>query len=68
MKKDFIKITLIKSIIGRLPKHRSTIFGLGLRRINDFVILENNDSISGMIKKVNYLINVKAVDNYDVFK
>ncbi len=68
MKKDFVKITLIKSVISRLPKHRATVCCLGLRKINDYVILERNASVLGMINKINYLVNVKVVDNYDVFK
>jgi large subunit ribosomal protein L30 len=61
LKQIFIKITLVKSVIGRLPKHRSTIVGLGLRRINDFVVLEKTDIILGMIKKVNYLVKTEVL-------
>lgn len=57
MKKIIIK--QIKSIIGRLPKHKSTMRGLGLRYIGDVVVREDTPSIRGMIKKVFYMIKVK---------
>ncbi|AEH39899.1 50S ribosomal subunit protein L30 [Buchnera aphidicola (Cinara tujafilina)] len=54
-----IIIKQIKSIIGRIPKHKSTIKGLGLRYIGDIVIREDTPSIRGMIKKVYYMIQIK---------
>lgn len=68
MLRDFIKITLKKSTIGRLPKHKAVVLGLGLKKINDFVILEKTDIVFGMIRKINYLINIEVVKDYDVFK
>lgn len=59
--KHFIKITLIKSIIGRLSSHKSTVMCLGLKKINSSIILENNLSVSGMIKKINYLVKIEIV-------
>ncbi|WP_343128530.1 50S ribosomal protein L30 [Buchnera aphidicola (Kurisakia onigurumii)] len=56
-----IKITQKKSSIGRLPSHRSTLLGLGLRRINHFVIRNNTKSILGMVKKISYMITVEEV-------
>lgn len=61
MKLNFIKIVLVKSIIGRLPKHRSTIIGLGLKKINDFVILKRTDIVLGMVKKVDYLVKIELL-------
>lgn len=58
MKKK-IKITQIRSRIGRLPKHKATILGLGLRRINHTVIRENTPEICGMIKKISYMLKVE---------
>ena len=54
-----VKVTQVKSSIGRLPKHRATLKGLGLRRINHTVELEDTPSVRGMINKVNYMIKVE---------
>jgi large subunit ribosomal protein L30 len=54
-----LKITLIKSLIGRLPKHRETAYHLGLRRMHQTVIKENNPSIQGMLQKIDYLVQVE---------
>jgi large subunit ribosomal protein L30 len=54
-----LKITLIKSLIGRLPKHRETARHLGLRRMHQTVIKENNPSIQGMLQKIDYLVQVE---------
>lgn len=54
-----VKVTQVKSSIGRLPKHRATLKGLGLRRINHTVELEDTPSVRGMINKVHYMIKVE---------
>ncbi len=54
-----VKVTQVKSSIGRLPKHRATLKGLGLRRINHTVELEDTPSVRGMINKVQYMIKVE---------
>ena len=54
-----VKVTQIKSSIGRLPKHRATLKGLGLRRINQTVELEDTPSVRGMINKVYYMVKVE---------
>lgn len=54
-----VKITQVKSSIGRLPKHRATLKGLGLRRIRHTVELEDTPSVRGMINKVSYMIKVE---------
>lgn len=59
-KKKKINITLVKSAYGRLPKHRATIKGLGLRKINQTVEVEDTPSVRGMIDKVSYLLNIKG--------
>jgi len=55
-----IKVTQTKSSIGRLPKHRATLTGLGLRRINHTVELEDTPCIRGMINKVYYMVKVEG--------
>ncbi|KJG11989.1 50S ribosomal protein L30 [Photobacterium iliopiscarium] len=54
-----IKVTQTKSSIGRLPKHRATLRGLGLRRINHTVELEDTACVRGMINKVHYMVKVE---------
>ena len=54
-----VKVTQIKSSIGRLPSHRATIKGLGLRRIRHTVELEDTPSVRGMINLVHYMIKVE---------
>ncbi|MBS0299424.1 MAG: 50S ribosomal protein L30 [Proteobacteria bacterium] len=55
-KKETIKITLIKSVIGTKKSHKATIIGLGLKRLNSSRILANTPETRGMINKINYLI------------
>ncbi|WP_413114045.1 50S ribosomal protein L30 [Thaumasiovibrio sp. DFM-14] len=54
-----IKVTQTKSSIGRLPKHKATLRGLGLRRINHTVELEDTACVRGMINKVQYMVKVE---------
>jgi large subunit ribosomal protein L30 len=56
-----LKVTQTKSSIGRLPKHRATLTGLGLRRINHTVEVEDTPSVRGMINKVYYMGSVEEV-------
>ena len=55
-----VSVTLIKSMYGRLPSHRATITGLGLKRINHSVELEDTAAVRGMINKVAYLLKVEG--------
>ena len=54
-----IKVTQTKSSIGRLPKHKATLRGLGRRKINHTVELEDTPCIRGMINKVYYMVKVE---------
>ena len=56
-----IKVTQIKSLIGRKKNHRLSVKGLGLRRIGDSKILEDTPSVRGMVSQVDYLLNVEEV-------
>lgn len=53
-----VKIKLVKSPWGRLPKHRECLKGLGLRRIGSSRELEDTPAVRGMIAKVSYLLEV----------
>ena len=54
-----LSVTLIKSFYGRLPAHRATVNGLGLKRINHTVELQDTPEVRGMINKVSYLLKVE---------
>ncbi|MCP5325255.1 MAG: 50S ribosomal protein L30 [Oceanospirillaceae bacterium] len=54
-----IKVTQVRSTIGKLPKHIATMKGLGLRRIGHSVTLEDTPSVRGMVNKVYYLVKVE---------
>lgn len=56
-----LRITQIKSIHGRLPKHKACVAGLGLRKMHHTVELEDTPAIRGMINKVSYLLQVEEV-------
>jgi len=55
-----IKVTQVRSIHGRLAAHKACVAGLGLRRINHTVEVEDTPSVRGMINKVNYLVKVEG--------
>jgi len=56
-----LKITLIKSTIGAIPKHKKTIKALGLRKINSSVVQKDNPAIRGMIRQVPHLLKVEEI-------
>ena len=56
---DKLKITLVKSTIGCVPKHKKTVEAMGLRKLNHTVELPDNASTCGMVKQVGYLLKVE---------
>lgn len=56
-----LKVTLVKSPLKAIPKQRLTIRALGLRKIRQEHIHEDNKAIRGMIQKVNHLVKVEEV-------
>ena len=54
-----LKVTLIKSRHGRLKAHRACVAGLGLRRINQSVVIADTPENRGMINKASYLLRVE---------
>ena len=54
-----LKVTLKKSLNGRLMSHRACVRGLGLRRIHQCVEVKDTRCIRGMINKVSYLLEVE---------
>jgi len=59
MTKKTIKVTQVKSSIGRLPRHKASLMGLGLRRIGHTVEVEDTPSVRGMINAVYYMVKVE---------
>ncbi len=55
-----VKVTLVKSIIGTKESHRATVRGLGLRKLNSSVELEDTPAVRGMINKVRYLVKCEG--------
>ncbi|MBW2620444.1 MAG: 50S ribosomal protein L30 [Deltaproteobacteria bacterium] len=54
-----LKVTLVKSMIGRPEKHRRVLRGMGLTKINRTVELKDTASIRGMVNVVSHLVEVK---------
>jgi large subunit ribosomal protein L30 len=54
-----VKVTLVKSKYGRLKNHKACIAGLGLRRINQSVIVEDTPENRGMMNKISHLLRVE---------
>jgi large subunit ribosomal protein L30 len=59
MAKQSIKVTQVRSAIGRLESHKACLQGLGLRRIGQTVSVEDTPSVRGMINKATYLLRVE---------
>ena len=56
-----LRITLVRSLIGRLPKHQACVRGLGLRRMHHTVEVLDTPSNRGMVNKVKYLLSVEEI-------
>jgi large subunit ribosomal protein L30 len=55
-----LKVTLVRSGIGRPERQRRTLKGLGLTRMHRSVVLQDTAAIRGMIRKVQHLVRVEA--------
>ena len=58
---DKLKITLVKSTIGAVPKHKKTVEALGLKKLNKPVEMPDNDAVRGMIQQVRHLVKVEEI-------
>jgi large subunit ribosomal protein L30 len=56
-----LRLTLQRSISGRIPNHSATIASLGLKRLNQMIVVKDNPPMRGMIKKVAYLLKVEEI-------
>ena len=54
-----LKVTLVKSTSGAVPKHKKTVEALGLKKLNKTVVLPDNAATRGMIKQVQHLVKVE---------
>ena len=59
MAEKMLKITLVKSPIGAVPKNRATIEAMGLTKLNKSIVLPDNDATRGMIRNVGYMLQVE---------
>ena len=56
-----LKITLVKSPIGAIPKQKATVEALGLKKVNKTVEMADNDAVRGMIWHVRHLVKVEEI-------
>ncbi len=56
-----LKVTLVKSTIGAIPKHKKTVQALGLNKLNSSAQHQDNPAIRGMIKQVKHLVKVEEI-------
>lgn len=59
LSKKMLKITLVRSAIGYSERHKATVRALGLRKLNQSVIQEDNPTIRGMLSKINHLVVIE---------
>ena len=57
-----LKVTQVRSVIDRAQDQKDTIRGLGLRKIGHSKVLEDTDSVRGMIRKVQHLVTVEPAE------
>ena len=56
-----LKVTLVKSTIGAIPKHKKTVEALGLKKLNKSVEMPDNASVRGMLFHVKHLVKVEEI-------
>ena len=57
-----LKITLVKSTIGAIPKHKKTVEALGLKKLNKSVVQKDNAATRGMVNQVRHLVKVEEIN------
>ena len=58
---DKLRVTLVKSHIGAVPKNKKTVAALGLRKINQTNELPDNQAVRGMVRQVSHLVKVEEL-------
>ena len=56
-----LKITLVKSTIGAIPKHRKTVEAIGLKKLNKTVEMPDNAATRGQIQQIRHLVKVEEI-------
>ncbi len=56
-----LKITLVKSTIGAIPKHRKTVEALGLKKLNKTVEMPDNAATRGQIQQIRHLVKIEEI-------
>ena len=56
-----LKITLVNSTIGAIPKHRKTVEALGLKKLNKTVEMPDNAATRGQIQQIRHLVKVEEI-------
>ena len=56
-----LKVTLVKSTIGAIPKHKKTVEALGLKKPGSTNVLPDNAATKGMIHQVKHLLKVEEI-------
>jgi len=56
-----LKITLVKSPLGAIPKQRATVQAMGLKKLHQSVEMQDNGATRGMIQRVNHLVKVEEI-------
>jgi large subunit ribosomal protein L30 len=56
-----LKVTLVKSTIGAIPKHKKTVEALGLRKLHATNVQQDNPAIRGMLHQVRHLVQVEPL-------
>jgi len=54
-----LKVTLVKSPIGAVPKHKATVQSMGLRKLNKSIVLPDNAATRGQIQQIRHLVKVE---------
>lgn len=57
-----LRIELVRGLVGRPRYQREVVKGLGLRKINSFVIRKDSPEIWGMINKIPHLLNIESLE------
>ena len=60
MSNKTVKVTLVRSPIGTMERHRQCLKGLGLRRMHQTVELQDSPAVRGIINKISYMLQVEG--------
>ena len=61
MSEKMLKVTLVKSTIGAVPKHKKTVQSMGFKKLNSSVTLPDNGATRGQIRQIRHLVKVEEV-------